>query len=403
MRILLLSKWFPHPATNGAQIRLCNLIRQLHFENEIDLLAFARPAPVAQSDSVAMHRFCRRIEVVPPRMFNENSLSAWWGFASWKPRSVVQTYSKEMARLIDDSLKGNTYDLTLAFEAGPPSLVSLFASRIATAPVILEDVEVGVLQDAFKGANGVVRLRHGLTWYKQARFTRALLQSVAGCIVPSELERRRLLPMVPSGCTVEVVPNCVDLPDHSGDFGRRRANSLVFSGSVTYEPNLDAMQHFLSSIYPTIQAAVTDVNLDVLGKTDAASVCRLPRNASVTFTGLIPDVRARIATASVNVVPIRAGAGTRVKIIESMALGTPVVSTTKGAEGLEVTHAKDILIADEPGDFANSVIRLLRDDELRDKLILGGRELVRTRYSAEVVGRQFNSTLNRIVSRHASR
>lgn len=408
MKILLLSAWFPYPPINGSKIRLSNLIRQIATRHEIDLLAFARTIPVgeAQAHLPALRQFCRKVDVVPAREFNPRSWDALRGFASTRPRSLVQTYSHRMATLVADSLERNAYDVVIAFEAGAPSLVSLLASRIAGVPVVLEDIELTVLKDAFRTAGGPVsRVRHGLTWFKQARFTRRVLRSTAACIVPSEPERQNLIPLVSGPCAIEVVPNCVDLTSCAGDFGPRDPRSLVFSGSITYHPNLDAADYFLSSIYGWIKAAVPDVNVNILGSTNGVALNQLTVDTSVRFTGRIPDVRPLIARSWVSVVPLRLGAGTRVKIIESMAMGTPVVSTRKGAEGLAVTHGENILIADEPKEFADAVVHLIRDPEFRRKLAVAGLQLVSARYSSEVVGRTYRSILDRIAAapreRHA--
>ncbi len=122
-----------------------------------------------------------------------------------------------------------------------------------------------------------------------------------------------------------------------------------------------------------------------------------PIDNSVNFTGLIYDVRPLVAQSWLSVVPLRVGAGTRLKIIESLALGTPVVSTTKGAEGLDVTDGKNILIADTPSDFSTAVSNVLLKPELRKELSKEGRKLVVEKYSSEVMGLNFNALLDSVV------
>jgi glycosyltransferase involved in cell wall biosynthesis len=157
------------------------------------------------------------------------------------------------------------------------------------------------------------------------------------------------------------------------------------------------MDYFLKEIYPQIKLSAPKVRLQVIGDTGNAHIERWSTDESVTFTGLIQDVRPKIEKSWVTIVPLRYGAGTRLKIIESLALGTPVVSTYKGAEGLDVTDGKNILLAETPSEFANAVLRVLHNSDLRKSLSREGRGLVVEKYSSNSMGIKFNSLLKQIV------
>jgi glycosyltransferase involved in cell wall biosynthesis len=132
-------------------------------------------------------------------------------------------------------------------------------------------------------------------------------------------------------------------------------------------------------------------------------VDRLPLSEGVILTGYLNDIRPCVAQSWACVVPLRVGGGTRLKILEAMALGTPVVSTSKGAEGLEATHGDDILIADMPAEFADAVLRLLDDKALRARLAANGRRLVESRYGWEVIGEKLDQLLRKVVEGHRER
>jgi glycosyltransferase involved in cell wall biosynthesis len=159
------------------------------------------------------------------------------------------------------------------------------------------------------------------------------------------------------------------------------------------------MEFFLRDVFPLIKAQRPNVRMSITGGYDGVPVSRLPMGDGVELTGYLPDIRPAVAQSWVSVVPLRMGGGTRLKILEAMALGTPVVSTAKGAEGLEVTHEEDILIADAPDDFAQAVLRLLRDEDLRASLSAAGRRLVAERYSWETCARRLEQLLCRVVQR----
>ena len=157
------------------------------------------------------------------------------------------------------------------------------------------------------------------------------------------------------------------------------------------------MRYFLGEIFPLVKKSVPDANMRVLGSIDGVDLGDIANDENVDFKGFITDMRPVVAQSWLSVVPLRYGAGTRLKIVESMALGTPVVSTSKGAEGLSVTHGENILIADEPEEFAQAVIQVMRNASLRRKLSDQGRKLVTEKYSSEAMGRDVVSMVQKVV------
>jgi glycosyltransferase involved in cell wall biosynthesis len=400
MRILFLSNWFPYPPTNGAKIRIYNLIRQLANKHKITLLSLSRTISFEEARTHLLHmeQFCSSVEVVAARPFVANGVVAYKGFLSLKPRSVVQTYSPEMAQLVDDKTRSHTYDVIVASEVGAPGPVSLLASRIAGVPKVLDALEVALAKDAYKNQGQLRhRIRPALTWWKLRWFTRDMIRQAAACTVPSEPEKQNLLEIMPTHPCIEVLPHCLDLTLYNQFFGHPQPGSLVFTGSFTYSANLDAARYFLEEIYPRIRPSLADVSMQIVGSTDGVDLGTWPIDDSITFTGFLGDVRPTVAQSWLSVVPLRVGAGTRLKIIESMALGTPVVSTSKGAEGLEVTHGENILIADDPHEFAQAAVEVLQNSRLRERLSEGGLKLVAARYGSEVIGRGFDSLLDQVV------
>jgi glycosyltransferase involved in cell wall biosynthesis len=173
--------------------------------------------------------------------------------------------------------------------------------------------------------------------------------------------------------------------------------SLVYNGALTYSANYDAMRYFLADIYPLIRQRVPETTLTVTGSLSGVDLSGLALDKSVRLSGYVDDIRMPVAEAAICVTPIRQGGGTRLKILEAMALGTPVVSTTKGAEGLEVTPEQEIAIADGPAEFAAEVVRLLGDRSLRARLAANGRRLVEERYNWGQIGEEFVKLVEDVV------
>jgi glycosyltransferase involved in cell wall biosynthesis len=179
------------------------------------------------------------------------------------------------------------------------------------------------------------------------------------------------------------------------------SSNLVFVGSMSYRPNVDAAEFFVRQVLPRIAREVPDVTLSIVGAAPAPSVKRLAQDPRVRVTGLVDDVRPYYAAAAASVVPLRIAGGVRMKILEALALGSPVVSTAIGAEGLELEDGRDLLIADTPEQFADAAIRLLRDPQLRDRLARHGRATAVRRFSWDSVARALEAVYDSIVPRPA--
>lgn len=397
MRILFLSGWFPYPPDNGARLRIYNLLKQLARRHEVVLLSFTRDGRAMQHLD-AVKAYCQAIKTVPYTPFQPRRLRALMGFFSTQPRVLADVYSPQMQTLVQHTLEQEHFDVIIASEIGIGTGTAPYVRGIDSIPCVLEDLELSMIKSKITvQREWVHRLRHSLTWWKLRHFATHLLRDLDGCTVASEQERDIVLDIVPGYRPLAVVPNGVDLDLYADDFGTPEPNTLIFSGVLTYDANFDAMNYFLSQVFPLIQARQPEVTLRITGYTDGVPVDRLPLGEGAILTGYLDDIRPAVAQSWVCIVPLCIGGGTRLKILEAMALGTPVVSTSKGAEGLEVTHGEDILIADTPSEFADAVLRLLDDRALRAGLAANGRRLVESRYGWESIAEKLDEVLREVV------
>jgi glycosyltransferase involved in cell wall biosynthesis len=389
VRILFLSSWFPYPTNNGSKIRVYNLLRGLSQCHKITLLSFSDQTEVPSTSSI-LDSFCSEIHVVPWKQFRPDSLKARLGFLNSAPRSISDTFSQEMTKNIQELLSTQEYDLLIAQALGTASYSRYFHG----IPALFEEVELGLPFERFVNADSPwQRFRYGLTWAKHRHYLAQLLQYYAACTVVSEREQQLLSQSVPGYNTIEVIPNCINLADYEHIRRTPEPNCLIFTGSFRYSANYDAMVWFLQEIYPRIQNQVPDVHLTITG--DHANLS-LPHAKDVKLTGFVDDVRPLIASASISLAPIRVGGGTRLKILEAMALRTPVVSTTKGAEGLDVQSGKNILLADTPDNLSEMVILLLKDPELRQQIVDNAFSLVSEKYNWAIVMPRLLNLIERI-------
>lgn len=393
MHILFLSRWFPYPPDNGARIRVFNLLRQLAVEHTVDLVTFVTE-PVHESSLAALRTVCRRVEMFAYRSFRPNSIAAAAGFLSSKPRSVIDTYNEAMAAAVLQLHEQIPYDVVIASEFDMAPYAQLLPDPVVR---IWEEIELAMIYENYnKQSQGLRRVRHGLTWWKTSGYTRKTLRSFHGCTVVSGEESRIVAPLTTSACPIAVIPNGVDVTAYAGDFGPPTPDTLVYAGALTYQANFDAMAYFIGEILPLIQAQRPHVTLTITGRTDGVALTRLPKNDAVLFTGYLADIRPTVAQSWACIVPLRVGGGSRLKILEALALGTPVISTTKGAEGLALTPGADLLIGDGPDGFAAATLRLLGDANLRASLSRQGKETVTERYDWQGIGQKLRSFVDAV-------
>lgn len=212
-------------------------------------------------------------------------------------------------------------------------------------------------------------------YLKLKRLERSLSHLSFEFAVCSEVDRK-----VVANAKSWVIPNGVDLPAMEGATRENPQPTIVFVGFMSYEPNEDAALFFTRDILPLLKREIPDVKFYIVGRDPTPAVRRLHDGQSVFVTGSVPQVTEYLLGASVVVAPIRFGGGTRIKILEAFAHGKAVVSTTPGAEGIEVQSGKHLLLADAPEEFAHSCALLLKNRDLRIQLGEQGRALVRDRY-----------------------
>jgi glycosyltransferase involved in cell wall biosynthesis len=239
-----------------------------------------------------------------------------------------------------------------------------------------------------------------LEWRKLRAREASACRNVDLTIAVSEHDRDRLAALAPQA-DITWIPTGVDINYFSPAMNRERPAHVVFSGSMDWHPNEDAVTYFLSEILPLVRLEVPDVTFTIVGRNPTAAVREAAAAAGAAVTGTLDDIRPAIADAAVCVVPLRAGSGTRLKIFEALAMGKAVVSTTVGAEGLSILPGTHFVAADGARPFADAVIALLKDPARRQRIGAAGRSLVEDRYSWAQVARPFERHCQSIIEKHA--
>lgn len=395
-RILFISWWWPYPADNGSKIRIYNLLRHLSQHYHVALLSFAE-ADEAQPEQVEhMQGFCESVEVIPKPHFDPSGLKALAGYFSRWPRSLVDTYSAEMEQAIRTAAERQPIDLMIASELGNMRYLEV----LPDLPGILEEAQVAIARSAVEQASGrASRLRAEMTLAKTESAIRHLMARGAVVTTASETEEVFLRQLATLETTIEVIPNGVDTRLHRPDPAvEPEANSLIYTGAVTYYANYDAVAYFVREVWPLVRQHNPEARFSVTGSTKNVDVSDLAAQPGVQFSGYLPSVADAVRRSWALVVPLLSGGGTRLKILEAMALGTPVISTRKGAEGIHARSGEHLLIADSPAEMADAVCRLLGDPALRGRLSQAGRALVESEYDWGVIGERLVGVIERALA-----
>jgi glycosyltransferase involved in cell wall biosynthesis len=382
-RALVVTPWFPYPQDNGSRQRLWALIGGLRERFDVDLVALV-DEPVDERHVEGARSRCDEIVVVLRRPFRPRSPRALAAFFHPYPRSVVATYTPELRAAVDRLAAARPHDVVVASQIH----VARYVEHVVGGPArVLDDFELAVIRDASPDTTGVKRLRHLLTWLKQRAYARHVVHSFDLCVVVSQAERDAVAAIAPDA-NLAVVANGVDLEGNTLRTDPVEPDTMVHAGPLAFYANLEAVEWFTREVLPLIRRERPDATLRVTGRVPKA-LDALPQGPGVDYTGYLDDIRPAIGAASVSVVPLQRGGGTRLKILESLALGTPVVATSKGVEGLDLVPGREVLVADTAADFARAVVDVLADPARRAELRLAGRAAVEQRYGWAPIVRSF--------------
>ena len=390
VRILMITDRIPFPVVAGASLRVYSLLRRIAREHEVWLTAL-NATPEDGLAVAHLRQFCSGVETADagPAGALARPLDGLRYVLAGKPPDLRLHYSLRLAdriRQIVTRVRFNMVDI----EFGHMGLY------LELLPRELQQRSVWGLHDIDWSRYARIsslepKVRRKLRLWLHARMMRSWKPRHAArfrrCVTVSELDRSLLLTANPR-LHVDVVPNGVDTETHQPLEPAGASPALIFVGDMGYLPCADAVVSFCRDVLPRVRRAVaSNVEIWIVGINPSSDVKALEGNG-IHVTGRVDDVRPYYSRSTVCVVPLRAGGGTRLKILEAMALGRPVVSTSVGCEGLKVIDGEHLFIADHAEAFADRTARLLRDEALRRYIASRARELVVNHYDWDIIARQ---------------
>jgi glycosyltransferase involved in cell wall biosynthesis len=393
MRILWVKANKLLPVSSGGDIRSYHLARQLAARHELTFLSYHDGQPDVAYEQELKRHFPVAVCISTGKN-GASSLTRGLGYLSQLPNSAPYAVSRFASSRVQEQLK--TWFQERRFEVAVCDFLDAavnFPEKPGIPTVLFQhNVESEIWRrHADTASNPLRRSLYKMEFSKMLRYEQEIVERYQHVIAVSEHDKSLMANWVDTS-RITVVPTGVDLEQYRPDGAPSPTEPLVvFVGAMDWEPNIDAMEYFCGEIWPLVQARVAAAKLRIVGRNPDRRVLKLA-SKFVEVTGSVPSVVDHLRQAATVIVPLRIGGGTRLKIYEAMAMGKAVVSTSVGAEGLDVHHGRDIVLADNPENFAEAVITFLRDRELRGRYEHAASELA-GQYDWPAIGDKFGQVL----------
>jgi sugar transferase (PEP-CTERM/EpsH1 system associated) len=395
MKILFLSPTVPFPLTDGGRIRVFNLLKQIASKSDVTLLAL-ETQPTDAEGVAELQQLGVQVHLVPnaPMLPRVSFITLVNAFLKQQPITVARYDLPVYRQKFRELIASENFDLvhyemfhTAQFrtETDLPSVLSQQNVDSAIWRRLCGETTHPFYKFAY--------------WTQQLafqRYERVLSPRFDTVTCTSDIDAD-VFQRYCAADTLEIIPNGVDVTHYQPDFTSEAPAHLIYIGSMDWYPNEDAVAFFVDEVLPSIQDKVRDVQFSIVGGNPSARVQKLAEREGVVVTGRVPEIKPYFAEATVFVVPLRIGSGTRLKILEALAMGKAIVSTTVGAEGLALKDGEEIFIADEPAIFAGAVTRLLTDASLRRRIGENGRARVEQDYDWRSIGEKLHTLYESLI------
>lgn len=397
MNILFVTYGLPVPPDSGARIRDFNLISRIAAEHDVSVLSLLE-FPDELDHAEPLRAICSNVDgVVARRSWLGTAVAAIGGFLEGRPVATTPFIYRDLAQRIREMTGSRQFDVVQIEHSFLAPYRDALAPGYKGATVLsLHNIGAQQYRSMYDMSSGAARLPAAIKRFLMRGWEAAYAQQFDRTIVVSDRDRERLLETAP-GCRVAVIENGVDCnklrplampqPDRQ---------EILFVGTMGYLPNRDGARYFCREILPIIRESLPDCRLTIAGSGGLEHLSDLARPGLIEITGRVADLQPYYARSRVAVVPLRSGGGSRLKILEAMAFGRPVVSTSLGREGLDLVDGREILTADEPGTFARQVVTLIEDQQRWTEQVSAARLRVEQSYDWSLIAGRLDALYGRL-------
>lgn len=391
MNILFLSTENPYPPDHGHHIRTYNILRRLARNNDIFFIGFAKQKEELKYNK-NLQEFCKTVDVflLPQGMFKWRLYrSLFLNFFSRIPYSAKRFLHNEAKEKIRFIIEKYNIDLVHCDMLH----LGVYYNEIRSLPKVITNHNVESLR-AYRWfkveKNPLFKFYLYLQYIKLYYLEKKICPKFDKCAVVSNYDKEVLLRMCGKDNFI-IIPNGVDSEYFEPNNGKIVAKSLIWTGGMNGPYNRDAVDYFLEEIFPLIQLKIPEVQVYFVGKSPTANLVeKARRDPNIKIEGYVEDVRPFVDKAAVFFAPIRSGSGTKIKILNALSQAKPVVTTSVGAEGIDITENENIMIADDPHQFAEKTVYLLENPDFAKKMGQKGRKLIEEKYDWNIIEKQMN-------------
>jgi sugar transferase (PEP-CTERM/EpsH1 system associated) len=397
MKILMLSPVFPWPPDMGSKMRIFNILKGISRHHDVTFISQS-DGREEDGDFREVEKSCSRLYVVPG--YQSRGAAVFRSFFSRQPYRVVKFHNMKFQQQINCLLEPGEFDLIWGNRLNTMSFLD--PSRVAGIPVVidLQNADERVWGDFTKKGNWTARLFAAQNLRKLRRFEERVIPRVDQMISVSGDDAAFLRARFPGSRPIWIMPNGVDTDYFRPSPGEEceTKDVILFCGSLDIAMNIDAVVRFVDDVLPAIRREIPAAEFWIVGRKPGPRVRNLSRRQGISVWPDVPDVRPYYHAAKVAVAPFRFGGGTKLKVLEAMAMGVPVVSTATGCQGIPVNNGNSVVIANEPPEMSRRILVLFGDRKERKKIGGEARRFVEERYSWNRVLEGIGAKLERLVS-----
>lgn len=396
MKILCLTSRFPFPPIGGDKLRFFNILKYLSKKHEVSILCFSDRKIPPNLISSYQNYFCAIDVVIFPPIYSY--INCIIGSLKGEPLQISYYRSKKMEALVKEKIGQKEFDMIFVH------LIRM-AEYVKEYPIckILDFTDAQSLNyiRAMAYTRGKWSIIHRLERKRVHQYEQYIWRYFDKTLVVSPVDQQYLLSFNDK-INVEVLPNGVDIGKYSFKLNDHRNHQICFIGNMRTFPNTDAVVWFSYEVLPLIKKEIPDTKFYIVGAEPSNQIHKLAKLKDVYITGEVENINEYVWNSAVSVAPMRVGAGIQNKILESMALGTPVVTTSIGLEGIDVIQERHIFVSDTPEDFSRSVIRLIKDKDLRMQISREARKLIEENYTWDKALEKLDLLLSELIHRARS-
>ncbi len=405
MKILVIIPYVFYPPNYGGALRCFYLLKEMARKNQVTLLTVQ---PLSDFKSKSIPNFPDNIEIA-----SSAEHAGYKTIFNLLPKRIADAINSRILRrsllskgnlyllntfpLFKKKLLQNKFDFVCFENLESYSFLLEHVKRLSPNTRIIYDAH-NVDSELWKQQANILNIPQLLDNSAGAlKQEEKLHKTVDLCFCCSEVDKEKLVVLNNGLLKPVVIPNGVDCSARPFDLNeyKFKMKNILFCGTLDYAPNVEGIIWFYKNVYPLVKTSIPNIKFTIIGKMNTSSQFEiLKTDTSVNLIGFVDEVEPYYRDSSILIVPLLSGSGTRLKILESMSLGNPVVSTTIGAEGLQLINGRGLLIADSPSDFAGSIVNILNTPSLFNNIRHVAGELVREKFDWQIIGNKMNNAIS---------